>query len=493
LRGLWAAAALTACSTVGDVAPRPAAAPAPVMAPAPAAAAAVPASADPATPVDPPRVLTNPGSGVSLLWSGAAIGAGVAGRSVVVLESDLRHLSAVDWSSGEARWRIEEPFSAGVQLAALDDRVMLYDGERAVVIEAARGRVLGRHAAPHAGQGPRAHGVAHRNGACAWAGTCGIQAFDCRDGQPLGAYYGPVSDDPSEYDTTPCMPTPRLLGAHQGTIAMVVDLPRPGDGSGSVASLVGVGVERGERRWDRPLPAVNGGQVELTDDGGVWVLDVDAHRVEVFDAGSGARRWGREIGPGQLRVHAVGDALVVGREHGGRWRLSAYATDDGASGWSVRLARRQLPVLPDGPVPDAQAAGIRRVYALLDPTQRGVVGELVAGRDERLWRDPGGGFVLIGRDLREIDAEGRLTRQRPFTGTRAHTVTEGHVLTDDGSTIEIYDRELLRERARLEGRLSIVASAGLPSNRVLLRRDGDDDGVVVLLGLEAPSRGAGRR
>ncbi|MCA9712413.1 MAG: PQQ-binding-like beta-propeller repeat protein, partial [Myxococcales bacterium] len=358
--------------------------------------------------------------------------------------------------------------------------------DRALVIEAARGRVLGQHPAPWTGPWPYVHEVHQTRGACAWLGPCGIQPFDCQDGRPLGEYrpspeihlYG-LSDDPSEHDTS-CSPSPRLLGRHEDVIVLTAAA------ASEAPVLVGLAADTGQPRWQQPLPA-DLAPAGLTDDGGCWVLDESTPRVDVLDCRDGTLRWQQGIGPGALEVQAVGDVLVVAREHGGRWRLSAYATADGRPGWSARLARRQHPVLPGGPVRDAQLTGTRRVYALVDPARAGVVGELVAGRDERLWPDPSGGFLLIGRELRELDAEGRLTRQRPFTGTRVHTVTAGHVLTHDGQTIEIYDRDQLRERARIEGRLSIQAEDRLPADRLLLRRHGDD-GVALVLGLEAPSR-----
>lgn len=413
-----------------------------------------------------------------MVWSGAATEAVVAARNLVILEPDHNHLSAIDWSDGEARWRIEQPSSDDVELYGLGDRVLMHDGDRAVVIEAARGRVLGRYEAPRAGHGPYAHPVQRARGACAWVGSCGIQAFDCEDGRPLGELM--VS----------CHPNHRLLGRHEGVIVVVADRSATAANPSSAPSLVGLDAATGQPRWVRSLPSAEA-PAGLTDDGGCWILDANTPRVMVFECTDGTPRWSRGIGPGVLEVEAVGAVLVVARQHGGRWRLSAYATDDGQPGWSTRLARRRRPVLPGSRVPQAQLVGTRRVYALVDPAQEGVIGELVAGRDERLWLDPGGGFVLIGRELRELDAEGRLTRQRPFTGTRVHTVTAGHVLTQNSATIEIYDREQLRERARLEGHLSIETEADLPDNRLLLLRRGSE-GVALLLGLEAPSR-TGRR
>ena len=447
----------------------------------------------PTAPVEPPRMLTDPGSGIRMVWSGAATRAVVAARNVVILEPDSNHLSAINWSDGEARWRIEQPSSEDVELYGLGDRVLLHDRDRAVVIEAARGRVLGRYEAPRAGRGPYAHPVHQTRGACAWVGDCGIQAFDCEDGRPLGELMASPevdlpdpSDDPSQGRNI-CRPNPRLLGRVEGVIVVIADR---GANPSSEPSLVGLDASTGQLRWERSLPSAET-PAGLTDDGGCWILDAKIPRVMVVECMDGTPRWDRGIGPGALEVEAVGEQLVVARQYGGRWRLSAYATNDGRPGWSTRLARRQRPVLPGGRVPQAQLVGTRRVYALVDPAQEGVIGELVAGRDERLWLDPGGGFVLIGRELRELDAEGRLTRQRPFTGTRVHTVTAGHVLTQDGATIEIYDREQLRERARLEGRLSIETEADLPDDRLLLLRRGSD-GVALLLGLDAPSR-TGRR
>ncbi len=189
-------------------------------------------------------------------------------------------------------------------------------------------------------------------------------------------------------------------------------------------------------------------------------------------------------------LNFVAGSAPEGRYHGKRWRLTAYDSIDGRPAWDARLGRRQTPVLPAGPIPDAQLTGTRRVYALVEPP-RGVIGEFVVERDERLWPDPTGGFVLIGRELRELDPDGRLARQRLFDGVHAHTVTSTHVLVQDGDTIEIYDREQLRERARLEGRLNI-SDDDLPDDRLLLWRGGED-GVALILGLEAPSRGSDRR
>ncbi len=492
---LGAMALLSACTAVGGASgssskPGPAE---PVVEPS----AERPPEDAPPVPLEPPRLLTNPGSGVSVVWSGAAADVAVAGRNIVVLEPDGRHLDAIDWSNGEARWRIEQPFDEGARLYALDERVLVHDRDRAIVVEAARGRVLGRHPAPPSGHWPTVHGAERIRDACAWVGPCGIQAFDCTDGHPLGHYraspqihlYG-TSDDPSEHSTS-CSPQPRLLGRHGDAIVMLSDMPANDPREQSIPSMLAIDAATGQVRWHRALPSPET-RAGITDDGGCWMLDEQAPGVAVVECDDGAPRWNREIGPGTLEVQAIEDTLVVARNDGGRWRLSAYGTADRRSVWSTRLARRQHPVLPRGPIPNAQVTGNRRVYALVDPSRGRSVGELVAGREERLWLDPGGGYVLIGRDLREIDPEGRLTRQRPFTGLGAHTVTSTHVLTHDGETIEIYDREQLRERARLEGRLTIEVPQGLPDDRLLLRRYGDD-GVALVLALEPPSRGSGRR
>lgn len=452
-------------------------------------------SVEPREPREPPRVLTEPGSGVFVVWAGAAARAAVAGEDLLILEPDLRHMSAIDWRDGEAQWRIELPFSPAVSMYGLEGRVLMHDHDQAVVVESARGRVLGRNQAPVDAQGPRAHGVDRSRGACAWLGPCGIRAFDCDDGSPRGPYFASpeihlygTSDDPSEHSTS-CVPEPKLLGRHQGLIVLMAVAPGPDrlDATGEpTPSMMGIDVARGQLQWQTPLTSAYS-PLGITDDGGCWWLDEQAPRLAVHDCLDGALRWERAIGPGQLEVQAVGEYLVVARLSGGRWRLTAYAIGDGSVGWTSRLAKRQRPVLPGGAIPQAQVTGTRRVYALIDPEAGGVSGELVAGRDERLWLDPGGGFVLIGRDLREVDETGHLTRQRPFTGTRVHSITAGHVLTHDGETIEVYDRDQLRERARVEGRMSIEPRAGLPEDRLLLRRHGED-GVALVLGLEPPSR-----
>lgn len=456
----------------------------------------------PPEPRDPPRLLTDPGSGVTVVWAGAAAASAVAGAEVVVVEPDLRHVSAYDWRDGEPRWRTELPMSAAVQLHGLDDRVVLHDRDRATVVEAARGRVMGRHAAPASGRWPYVHTVQERGGgACAWVGPCGIRAFECATGAPLGEYlasdeahlYG-TSDDPSEHDTV-CSPAPRLLGRHGATIVLVAHLPAeatlgaPGTG-GSGPAIMGLAADTGAIRWHHPL-AEGDEPAGLTDDGACWVLERQGPRLRVLEPDTGAIRWEQSIGPGRLDVHTFASGVVVGREHGDRWRLSAYDLADGGPLWSTRLARRQRPAYFEGPIPDAQATGTRRSYALVDPVAGRVSGQLVVGRDETLWRDPAAGFVLIGRDLRELDDEGRIVRQRSFSSPRVHTVTTTHVLGLDGDTIEIFDRDQLRERARLEGRLTIDASARLPEGRLLLQRYGED-GVALVLGLEPPSRGARR-
>jgi hypothetical protein len=497
----WGSAALLACTRVDAPATAKPGVEAAGADPAKAREGAGAGPTPPAAhsePRDPPRLLADPGSGVFVVWAGAAVASAVAGAELVVVEPDLRHLSGYAWLDGEPRWRLELPMSAAVQIHGLDDRVVLHDRDRAVVVEAARGRVIGRHPAPSAGRWPYGHTVEERGlDACAWVGPCGIQAFRCEEGAPLGDYlassevhlYG-LHDDPSEHDTE-CVPTPRLLGRHESTLVLVAHLPaRAGRGT-SGAAIVGLSADTGEIRWHHPL----GGGHEpagVTDDGACWVLERQpSPRLRVLDPDSGAIRWERELGPGTLEVHAFAGGLVVGREHGDRWRLSAYATADGQPRWSTALAKRKRPSYPVGPIPDARTTGTRRVYALVDPAAGRVVGELVAGRDETLWRDPAGGFVLIGRELREVDAQGRLVRQRSFASSRVHTVTTTHVLGLDGGTLAVFDREQLRERARLEGRLGIDGTARLPDDRLLLQRYGED-GVALVLGLEPPSRG-GRR
>ncbi|MCX4241666.1 outer membrane protein assembly factor BamB family protein [Paraliomyxa miuraensis] len=456
----------------------------------------------PPEPREPPRLLTDPGSGVFVAWSGAAAASAVAGSELVVVETDLRHLSAYDWRDGEPRWRIELPVSPAVRIRGLDDRVLLHDGDRVVVVEAARGRVLGRHPAPVSSAWPQGHETQLRQGACAWVGQCGIQAFDCADGAPRGPYlaseqlhlYG-MSDDPSEHSTS-CTPEPWLLGAFGEATVVVASAPAGGasaSGSAGGPALLGLDRERGEVVWQQAL-AEGEASVGATPDGACWLVDreSDDARLRVLDCASGQPRWERALGAGTLEIHGIDGSVVVGKEQGGRWRVSAHATADGRPQWSARLARRQRPLFPEGPIPGAQTPGTRRSYGLVDPSEGRVVGELVAGREESLWRDPMGGFVLIGRDLRELDREGRLVRQRPFTAARVYAVTAAHVLVHEGEAIEIFDRDQLRERARLEGRLSIDATAKLPDDRLLLQRHGED-GVALLLGLDPPARGAGRR
>ena len=72
------------------------------------------ATALPPEPREPPRLLTDPGSGVAVVWAGAAAASAVAGAEVVVVEPDLQHVSAYDWRDGEPRWRTELPVSAAV-------------------------------------------------------------------------------------------------------------------------------------------------------------------------------------------------------------------------------------------------------------------------------------------------------------------------------------------------------------------------------------------
>jgi len=443
-------------------------------------------------------VLTDPGSGVFVVWAGAARDAVVAGAELVVLEPDGRHLEAIGWSEGDARWRIELAAPGTGRLYGLGDRVVLHDRDQATVVEAARGRILGRHPAPIDGLGAGAHGLVERRGACAWVGPCGIQAFDCRDGAPLGDYFpsiavhfqGLMGEDPGDEGPS-CATFAQLVGRHEDTLVVIADTPQSNTREDSAPTLVGLDAAEGQPRWHVPLHS-SSTPAGMSDDGGCWTLDTEAPRLRVFECESGSLRWDRALGPGRLVAHGVGDTILIARHHGDRWRLSAYASANGRPAWSTRLSRRQHPLLPLHPIPDALLTGRRRVYALLDPTRRGVVGEVVASRDQKLWRDPEGGFVLIGRELRELDAEGRLIRQRPFTGMQAKVVSAGHVLTDDGETIEIYDREQVRERARVEGRLSIESTAELPKGRLLLRRYGED-GVALVLGLQEPQRGAGRR
>lgn len=501
-RWWWVPALLSACTRVDATAEPEPAAPVALGDSSPAAAAGE-AAAPPVVlpePRDPPRLLTDPGSGVFVVWAGAAVASAVAGSELVVVEPDLRHVSAYDWHDGEPRWRTELPVSAAVQLYALDDRVVLHDRARATVVEAARGRVMGRHPAPASGRWPDGHAVQQRGaGACAWVGPCGIQAFDCEDGALLGDYlasdtihlYG-LSDDPSEHDTE-CTPAPRLLGRHDATLVLVAHLPAdagPKPRATAGPAIVGLDADTGAVRWHHPLSQGNE-PAGVTEDGACWVLEPKGPRLRVLEPDTGAIRWERAIGPGTLEVHAFAGGLVVGREHGDRWRLSAYGLADGQPLWSARLAKRQRPSYSVGPIADAQRTGARRAWALVDPLAGRVVGELVAGREETLWRDPAGGFVLIGRDLREVDDQGGIVRQRSFASPRVHSLTTTHVIGLDGATLEVFDREQLRERARLEGRLSIDGSARLPADRLLLQRYGED-GVALVLGLEPPSRGPRR-
>ena len=449
----------------------------------------------PAEPRDPPRLLTDPGSGVRIVWSGAAASTAVAGPDLIVLEPDGRHINAIDWRDGEARWRIALPTSGSARLYGLGDRVLLHDRDRATVIEADRGRVLGRHTAPVDDRWPHNHGVVRRKDACAWVGPCGIRAFDCETGAPHGRYLASIerretgaSEDAGQAETS-CSPTPQLLGRHGEVTVLIAALPRTdetGRPAGSAPSLVGLADDSDEPRWSVPLSSARI-VAGVTDDGGCFSLDEDAPALRVFECETGEPRWDRALGPGRLELHSIEGTIVVARYQGRRWRLHAYATANGQSAWSTRLAKRQYPVLPGSPIPEAHTTGRRRVYGLIDPQRGRVAGSLVAGRDEELWRDPNGGFVLAGRELRELGEDGRIVRQQPFTGTGVQSVLAEHLIAVEGEAIEIYDREQLRERARVEGRMSIEASATLPDDRRLLRRHGED-GVALVLGFEAPGR-----
>lgn len=455
----------------------------------------------PAAPRDPPRVLTDPGSGVAVVWAGAAADAAVVGSSVVVLEPDRQHLSSYDWRAGEPRWRIGLTASSEARIHGLGDRMLLlHDGDGVTVIEAARGRVLDRHPAPGSGD-PQAYELTLQHGACAWVGPCGIQALRCADAAPLGPYLVaeprlPAPDElaqpPAEHGPA-CHPVPRLLGRYGPIITMLASVPASGSGAdaGPTAALVGLDHGSGAVQWQHPLPDPSA-PAGATDDGACWILDPARPRLRVHDCATGALRWERALGPGTLEVHGTAGTLVVSRGHGGRWRLSAYDTDDGEPRWSTRLARRQRPLFPEGPIPEAEAVGTRRSHGLIDPIEGRVVGELVAGRDDVLWRDPAGGFVLIGRDLRELDAKGTIVRQRPLSAGPVEAVLRNHLLVRQGEALEILDREQLRERARLEGRLELDASMPLPDDRLLMRRHGED-GVALVLSLQAPSRAGARR
>lgn len=474
---------------------RPAEVPEPAGLPAPRVEPDEPVQGDqPLDPQGPPRLMTDPGSGISIVWAGAAVAAAVVGPELIVLEPDLRHVSAVGWRDGEAQWRITLPDAAdpGAQLYGLEDRALLHAGSRVTVIESARGRLLGQHPAPVDGRGPYSHQMQRHRGACGYVGPCGIQAFDCATGQPRGPYFASaelhlygLSDDPSEH-TTQCETEPRLLGRHEDRIGLIAEVTAH-DAQGhptSGPSLVVLDADSGELRWQQ-APVELGGYAGVTDDGALWTVGPQDATLELREADTGALRWRKELGDGLVEVSEADGTLVVARREG-RWRLSAYRTADGGVQWSDRLAKRQRPVLPGRPIPDAHDTRRRRVYGLVDPSQGRIAGELVAGRDERAWRDPAGGFVLTGRELRELDREGRLTRQRLFPGTRVHTITAAHVITHHGEEIEIFDRDQLRERARLEGRLTIEGEA-LPGDRLLLRRDGVN-GVAVVLRLEPPDR-----
>lgn len=448
----------------------------------------------PPAPAEPPRVLIDPGSGVHVAWAGAAADAVVAGEHLVVLQPQGDHLHAVSWRDGEARWRVALPTTDTARLYSLGDRIVVHDRDTAIIVEAARGRILGRRAVPHAGRDSYGHRATRVGDTCAWRSACGIQRFSCDDGTLQGPYYASaeehlygLSDDPSEHSTS-CSPDPRIVGQLGNTSVLVANVPVDLDAGGTGAtapSLVGFESDTDAVLWQHPLTAF-GETVGETSDGGVWAVDIDESTLRVFDGSTGDLRWERSLGPGLVEAEATAGEIIVARFNEGRWRLGAYATADGKNTWRTRLSRRQRPLLPSRSIANAASLGQRRIYAIVDPERRGVAGELVAGRDERLLRDPAGGFVLVGAELREVDAHGRLLRQRPFANTNVQSVTPHHVLALDDEVVTLFDRDQLRQRARVEGGVVMAPTEGLPSDRLLFRRYGDD-GVALLLRLDKSS------
>ncbi len=401
------------------------------------------------------------GSELELRFQGEAWATTIAAKRLILLEEDFVHLRAVDPASGAASWRLEAQSDPGGQhdLYAYGERVLMHAGPRLVTVDAAAGRRLGEAKALYNGS-DRGCRLQIAGDACAYVCECLIQPITCGTGAPLGEGFASSENhiyfEMGEPHDSVCPIEPQLLGrAGELTVALVED------GAGLMGA---VGVDpAGSVRWrlDGLIPRrgiFGGGGVEagMAESGGLcWLMDAYEGDLVGFDCAAGKRLWGETIelrerrarvrwlavDGGRLWVHTSGDAggSAELRDPASGRRIWAHTIPGGATPWPL-----------DEPLAAAYLPQTTKLM-IYDGARGRVVKELAVDERVRVVDDPAGGYLIIGDDLVELDAQAKVRRRRPRAIGELVGLTEEHLVVAEGESVEVLRREDLTVSLRIDG------------------------------------------
>jgi outer membrane protein assembly factor BamB len=449
---------------------------------------------------DPLRVTFADGSDLELRFQGEAWATTIAAKRLILLEEDFRHLQAIDPATGAQSWRLQAQSDPAGQhdLYAAEDRALLHAGPRLVMVDAAAGRRLGEAKAYYNG-GDSDCRLRIEGGACAYVCGCTLQPIDCGSGAQVGPSF-PSSEnhiyfDMAEPHDTVCPIQPRLLGrAGDRSVALV-------EGADGLMGAVGVD-PAGVVRWrlDGLLPrrgTFSAGGVDAgisAENGLCWVIDSYEGDLAVFDCAAGQRLWGAKIEVGERQVRVVWLALDGGR---------LWIHTSGAEGGSVELrdpasgGRIWAHALPGGTTPWPLDEALAQVYLpqrtkllIYDGGRGRVVKEIAVDERLRVVDDPAGGFLVIGDDLVELDAQAKVRRRRPRAIRGLLGVTRDHLVVGEGEEVEVLRRDDLTVSLRIDGKVRMLDSGELGPGSLLFARS--QRGVPTEVLLLGPARAARR-
>lgn len=479
------AAPLTAPAPAGHAEPR-------VSAPSeePGPEAGPPAAPPAAPPAEAPAPL-RPAAGLRLAYEVRGWDIVVAPERVIVLDPDFLHLRALDPASGAELWRVkvQERASGRQSLHALGERVLLHAGTALIVVDLRAGRVLGsRRAGGANGDGgcsvrrvrglrgaPWREHVAWdpETTACALECECSVQVLRCDDGEALGErYQGTVSHlyhSLSEPHDSVCFTPPTLLGKVRGRTLLALEETGAYQGAALDA--------RGALLWRRPeLGEAIGRHAEVDGDPTrdlCW--SATSERTLAWTCTTGQVLWrlpaapGAE--PGRVRADAVeGDRLLVQRRGAQRNLVELRSLARGTLVWSRALASDRI-VLPPGDPPDPSWDS-RTVYTRLDLRTGATEAEIEVPARERLWREPGGGYLRVGGpSLVEYDAQGRQVGAVARDVRAASWRSAQFVVLRRDEGVTVLQRPALREVLQAPGSFSVVESSAALGPRGLLLQE----------------------
>jgi len=429
---------------------------------------------------DPLRVTFAEGSDLELRFQGEAWAMTIAAKRLILLEEDFKHLRAIDPATGAPSWRLVAQSDPGGQhdLYADGERALLHAGPRLVMVDAAAGRRLGEAKAYFNG-GDSGCRLRIEGGACAYVCECTIQPVACDSGAQIGPSF-PSSEnhiyfDMSEPHDTVCPIEPRLLGrAGEHSVALV-------EGEDGLTGAVGVD-PAGVVRWrlDGLLPrrgTFSGGGVDagMSEDGGLcWVLDSDEGDLEVFDCAAGQRLWGAkiEVSERQVRVRWLaidGGGLWIDTSgaEGGSAELRDPATGDRI--WAHALPGAATPWPLDEALTGAYLPQTTKLM-IYDGGRGRVVKEIAVDERLRVVDDPAGGYLIIGDELVELDAQAKVRRRRPRAVRGLVGVNRDHLVVSEGEGVEVLRRDDLTVSLRIDGQVRMLDASELGPGSLLFAR-----------------------